>query len=205
MKGINNGNIVKLQEGVIRTNCVDCLDRTNVVQSMIGRAILHKQLGNIINKATSDPLASFPSPLEFCFRSFWTNNADALSKMYTGTPAQKTDFTRTGKRSNKGMIKDLQYGLQRYYINNFMDGTRKNIIDIFLGKIRPSILKPKNKFLHFATALVGFIVMIICCNAIASKTGEGVTYYIILVLSFLFTLQILKMFGHKLVENPIII
>ena len=38
------------QKGVVRNNCVDCLDRTNVVQSIIGRtnllAILHKN--NII-------------------------------------------------------------------------------------------------------------------------------------------------------------
>ena len=28
------------QKGVFRTNCMDCLDRTNVVQSVIGRQIL---------------------------------------------------------------------------------------------------------------------------------------------------------------------
>lgn len=30
----------KKQRGVVRTNCVDCLDRTNVVQSVIARRIL---------------------------------------------------------------------------------------------------------------------------------------------------------------------
>jgi hypothetical protein len=28
------------QKGVFRTNCMDCLDRTNVVQSVIGRHLL---------------------------------------------------------------------------------------------------------------------------------------------------------------------
>lgn len=32
------------QKGVFRTNCMDCLDRTNVVQSVIARNILHRQL-----------------------------------------------------------------------------------------------------------------------------------------------------------------
>lgn len=32
--------VVNNQSGVIRTNCVDCLDRTNVVQSIIARKIL---------------------------------------------------------------------------------------------------------------------------------------------------------------------
>jgi hypothetical protein len=28
------------QKGIFRTNCMDCLDRTNVVQSVLGRQIL---------------------------------------------------------------------------------------------------------------------------------------------------------------------
>ena len=31
------------QSGVFRTNCIDCLDRTNVVQSLIGRYVLVQQ------------------------------------------------------------------------------------------------------------------------------------------------------------------
>ena len=32
------------QTSVVRTNCIDCLDRTNVVQSMVARHILNIQL-----------------------------------------------------------------------------------------------------------------------------------------------------------------
>ncbi len=35
---------VTLQQGVFRTNCIDCLDRTNVVQSMLAKKSLHSQL-----------------------------------------------------------------------------------------------------------------------------------------------------------------
>lgn len=35
-----DGTLVALQDGVFRTNCVDCLDRTNVVQSMLARRSL---------------------------------------------------------------------------------------------------------------------------------------------------------------------
>jgi hypothetical protein len=38
------GIVVSRQEGVFRTNCIDCLDRTNVVQSMLARRSLHSQL-----------------------------------------------------------------------------------------------------------------------------------------------------------------
>lgn len=33
-----------LQKGIFRTNCMDCLDRTNVVQSALARQILIKWL-----------------------------------------------------------------------------------------------------------------------------------------------------------------
>ena len=38
------GGIQCQQTGVFRTNCVDCLDRTNVVQSLFAKRILEKQL-----------------------------------------------------------------------------------------------------------------------------------------------------------------
>jgi len=34
----------------------------------------------------------------------WADNADVMSRRYTGTGALKTDFTRTGKRSIRGII-----------------------------------------------------------------------------------------------------
>jgi hypothetical protein len=40
-------NIQKVQTSVVRTNCMDCLDRTNVVQSTIARWVLNRQLRTI--------------------------------------------------------------------------------------------------------------------------------------------------------------
>lgn len=39
-----NGTLHGQQTGVFRTNCIDCLDRTNVVQSLIGKRVLEAQL-----------------------------------------------------------------------------------------------------------------------------------------------------------------
>lgn len=35
--------VVMVQQGVFRTNCMDCLDRTNVVQSMLAKKSLQAQ------------------------------------------------------------------------------------------------------------------------------------------------------------------
>ncbi len=39
-----SGTVVCVQQGVFRTNCIDCLDRTNVVQSMLAQKCLESQL-----------------------------------------------------------------------------------------------------------------------------------------------------------------
>lgn len=43
-----------VQKGVFRVNCMDCLDRTNVVQSVIARNVLHKQLNKLIEYEESE-------------------------------------------------------------------------------------------------------------------------------------------------------
>lgn len=48
-----------------------------------------------------------------------------VSIQYSGTGALKTDFTRTGKRTKLGAMKDGLNSLTRYYKNNFADGYRQ--------------------------------------------------------------------------------
>ena len=89
---------------------MDCLDRTNVVQSVLSRNVLHQQLqsldleGNV--DIAKDPFAKFSGALEEIFRNSWADNADVMSYLYTGTPALQTDFTRTGKRTWRGAVAD---------------------------------------------------------------------------------------------------
>ncbi len=37
-----DGTALRQQDGVFRTNCIDCLDRTNVVQSLLARRNLQQ-------------------------------------------------------------------------------------------------------------------------------------------------------------------
>ena len=39
-----SGTVLSVQQGVFRTNCMDCLDRTNVVQSLLAHRALQHQL-----------------------------------------------------------------------------------------------------------------------------------------------------------------
>eukprot|EP00744_Colponema_vietnamica_P006865 GILI01009935.1.p1 GENE.GILI01009935.1~~GILI01009935.1.p1 ORF type:complete len:646 (+),score=188.70 GILI01009935.1:92-1939(+) len=127
-----------VQRGAFRTNCMDCLDRTNVVQSVLARRMLHTQLHKLglVPKAKGEPFEEFPERLEFFFKDMWANNADIMSILYSGTGALKTDFTRTGKRTKAGAIQDGRNSIHRYVLNNFYDGERQDCIDFFLGKFR---------------------------------------------------------------------
>ncbi|KAG6335856.1 hypothetical protein ID866_3246 [Astraeus odoratus] len=42
---VSNGILLSKQKGIFRVNCIDCLDRTNVVQSTFARYVLGMQLG----------------------------------------------------------------------------------------------------------------------------------------------------------------
>lgn len=124
------------QTAVVRTNCMDCLDRTNVVQTMIGRWTLSRQLldiGILKPGESADDDATFKD----LFRNVWADNADVVSKSYSGTGALKTDFTRTGERTRAGMVQDLNNSLTRYVKNNFGDGPRQDGFDLFLGTYLP--------------------------------------------------------------------
>jgi hypothetical protein len=125
------------QTSVIRTNCMDCLDRTNVVQSMLARTALNRQLTDLGILSRGD---TFTSDLDFevLFRKIWADNADVVSKSYSGTGALKTDFTRTGKRTKAGALQDGQNSIMRYIGNNFTDGPKQDSFDLFLGAYFPS-------------------------------------------------------------------
>lgn len=119
-----DGTVITTQSGVIRTNCIDCLDRTNVVQSMLARRSLQQVLEklNIVRVGqTIESVTAFDS----LFKNVWADNADLISVQYSGTGALKTDFTRTGKRTIQGLFQDGINSLTRYFKNNFSDGYRQ--------------------------------------------------------------------------------
>ncbi|KAF7597210.1 hypothetical protein BBP40_008052 [Aspergillus hancockii] len=124
------------QNSVVRTNCMDCLDRTNVVQSMLGRWAVTRQLtdAGILRQGEA---ANDDREFEDLFRNIWADNADVVSKSYSGTGALKTDFTRTGQRTRAGMLQDLNNSVTRYVKNNLLDGPRQDGFDVFLGTYLP--------------------------------------------------------------------
>ncbi|KHN96708.1 phosphoinositide phosphatase [Metarhizium album ARSEF 1941] len=127
-----------LQTSVMRTNCMDCLDRTNVVQSIFGRYTLNRIFEELGLMPRGAQFRDQDPAFEVVFRNIWADNADVVSTAYSGTGAMKTDVTRTGKRTKLGAMQDGRIGLTRYFLNNFRDGPRQDSFDLFLGAYDPS-------------------------------------------------------------------
>lgn len=127
---------------------MDCLDRTNVVQSMFGRYILFQQFSERFglketgkrnlplgyNVAFKRNMLTLPwISGEVSHRLLWADNADSISRLYAGTNALKGDFTRTGKRTKRGALDDGVNSLTRFYLNNFLDADRQEGMDLLTG------------------------------------------------------------------------
>ncbi|XP_077437866.1 phosphatidylinositide phosphatase SAC2 isoform X3 [Vanacampus margaritifer] len=127
---VDQAGVICKQEGIFRINCMDCLDRTNVVQAAIARVVMEQQLKKLGVMPPEQPL-----PLK-CYKIYqimWANNGDTISRQYAGTAALKGDFTRTGERKLAGVMKDGVNSANRYYLNRFRDAYRQAVIDLMMG------------------------------------------------------------------------
>ncbi|RVX74267.1 hypothetical protein B0A52_02099 [Exophiala mesophila] len=118
------------QTGIIRTNCMDCLDRTNVAQSAFGQYILQRDLAG--EGFTIDLLHDETTTW---FNTLWADNGDAISRQYASTAALKGDFTRTRRRNYRGALNDFSLTLTRYYNNMVNDYFSQAVIDVLLGNL----------------------------------------------------------------------
>ena len=135
------------QENVLRSNCLDCLDRTNAVQTKISFLVLYfmlKKLNfNLFQKKITDPLVFLEkekSDIIQEFRKIWADNGDNIAKIYAGTGATTSSVTRKGDKS--GLHSFFDHGIKtisRFYLNNFDDDFKQEVIDCLLNKKDSSI------------------------------------------------------------------
>eukprot|EP00026_Physarum_polycephalum_P003796 Phypoly_transcript_03810.p1 GENE.Phypoly_transcript_03810~~Phypoly_transcript_03810.p1 ORF type:complete len:581 (+),score=100.19 Phypoly_transcript_03810:559-2301(+) len=198
-----NGKVLKQQQGVFRTNCIDNLDRTNVVQSLIARKSLSDQLVNHkIFTNRNDKIENYPA-FERVFKDVWANHADTVSFQYSGTGALKTDFTRTGKRTIQGAFNDGVNSITRYYLNNFTDGFRQDAFDLFLGNYVPvptdrtPFKKPVLDLVKVVTVAMGIFVLGLILPH-EHKLFFSVSFCLIAIAGA----RIATMFGKQFVNKP---
>uniref|UniRef100_T1IB66 phosphoinositide 5-phosphatase n=1 Tax=Rhodnius prolixus TaxID=13249 RepID=T1IB66_RHOPR len=127
-------NVICEQQGTIRTNCLDCLDRTNCVQTYFGLQVLNRQLEMLELLEKQQSVARF----EEVFKQMWVDNGNEVSKIYAGTGAiQGGSKFMDGARSAARTIQ-----------NNLLDTSKQEAIDILLlGKALNSYMADRARTL----------------------------------------------------------
>ncbi|CAH0550351.1 unnamed protein product [Brassicogethes aeneus] len=202
---LRDGSLSLLQEGIFRTNCIDCLDRTNVVQSMLAHRnleIVLKKLNVIQTNQRLEEQYTF----EHLFKNVWADNADVISTQYSGTGALKTDFTRTGKRTKFGLIQDGINSMTRYYKNNLSDGVRQDAIDLFHGNaevISPLRIDRGWRYMTFPSVLLVAVAMFVASAVLPAEYSTESLLYLLFWGSMVGAsgLNILK-YGIEFVDKP---
>lgn len=130
------------QKGVLRTNCIDCLDRTNVAQYAYGLAALGKQIHalGVSDSAKIDLDDPMADELMWCYERM----GDTLAHQYGGSAAHNKIFSqRRGQWKAATQSQEFFRTLQRYYSNAYMDADKQNAINVFLGYFQPQEGKPE--------------------------------------------------------------
>lgn len=120
-----------VQSGVCRTNCIDCLDRTNAAQSVIAKHALGYQLFAL--GITDRPRVDYDTDIMDLLTEMYHDHGDTLALQYGGSNLVNT--VETYRRINQwsSHSRDLIERIRRFYSNSFMDAQRQDAINVFLG------------------------------------------------------------------------
>ena len=169
-QNLHTREIYSYQKGTIRTNCLDCLDRTNIIQMRICWIILeiffkklnldNQSINKIFNSTENFFTQDTKNEFKEKFKNIWAENGDEISIQYAGTASTHTTVTKTGGHSLMGLIQHGIATVSRIYQGNFEDNFKQECIDILLQKniseeddINPNIniklIKRKNEYTKY--------------------------------------------------------
>lgn len=129
--GDGQTTIPSIQNGIARTNCIDCLDRTNAAQFVIGKRALGYQLhalGIIDNTSIS-----YDTDAVNMFTHMYHDHGDTIAIQYGGSQLVNTMETYRKINQWTSHSRDMVESFKRYYNNSFLDGQRQEAYNLFLG------------------------------------------------------------------------
>ncbi|KAG6453120.1 polyphosphoinositide phosphatase [Manduca sexta] len=148
----------RVQAGLARVNCVDCLDRTNTAQFAIGKCVLAYQLYAL--GLIGEPVIEFDSDCARLLEGLYEDHGDTLALQYGGSQLvhRIKTYRKTAPWSSHG--NDIMQTLSRYYSNTFSDAEKQNTMNLFLGLFIPDPAKPpiwdyqSDYYLHHPESMV---------------------------------------------------
>lgn len=122
----------QVQNGVARTNCIDCLDRTNAAQFVIGKRALGRQL-QALGVITGNTIEYDTDCIDNLTHMFH-NHGDAIAMQYGGSHLVNTMATYRKINQWQSSSRDMVESFKRYYHNSFLDSQRQEAYNLFLGR-----------------------------------------------------------------------
>lgn len=145
VEDMNTKTITKEQTGIIRTNCLDCLDRTNVIQTRIAWRMIEIQLAyagvNIESVLGYRFITNEKEKGHFLlekFKNIWAEMGDYISIQYAGSASTITSITKHGKHGFFGLLQHGIATITRFYQGSFEDSFKQNVMELFLQKHKSS-------------------------------------------------------------------
>lgn len=120
-----------LQEGVCRSNCIDCLDRTNAAQFVIGKKALGIQLKAL--GIIEDTYLEYDSDIVNILTELFHDLGDTIALQYGGSHLVNTMETYRKINQWSSHSRDMVESIKRFYSNSFVDAQRQDAINLFLG------------------------------------------------------------------------
>jgi hypothetical protein len=137
-RGKRNG--ILFQKGVLRTNCIDCLDRTNGGQFAVAMRFLLISLQVLgISNPNLTALDLSKDPLLLSLMEMYGEMGDKIALQYGGSEAHKKVFAgKTVQQPNSSKQSELLTSIKRYYSNAFTDMVKQDAMNLFLGCFIPN-------------------------------------------------------------------
>ncbi|KAH9893933.1 SacI homology domain-containing protein [Cubamyces lactineus] len=122
---------MSVQNGICRTNCVDCLDRTNAAQFVFGKRALGHQLYAL--GVVDTPNLAFDSDAVNMLTEMYHDHGDSLALQYTGSALVNRVETYRRMPHWNSHSRDIIENLRRFYANSLLDADKQTAINLFLG------------------------------------------------------------------------
>ncbi|PHH73086.1 hypothetical protein CDD82_5662 [Ophiocordyceps australis] len=129
--GDSRTSAATVQNGVARTNCIDCLDRTNAAQFVIGKRALGHQLHAL--GILEDTIVEYDTDAVNLFTHMWHDHGDTIAVQYGGSQLVNTMETYRKINQWTSHSRDMIESFKRYYNNSFLDSQRQEAYNLFLG------------------------------------------------------------------------
>jgi len=129
--GDSTDDVPNVQNGVARTNCIDCLDRTNAAQFVIGKRAFGHQLMALGVITTTE--LEYDSDAINIFTHMFHDHGDTIAVQYGGSHLVNTMATYRKINHWQSSSRDMVESFKRYYHNSFLDSQRQEAYNLFLG------------------------------------------------------------------------